>query len=273
MDWQNAREKAQQVITSGTYKLFPDFKNVFKVQNENGMEHIFSVQFKSGNPRGGSSNLTSSFASRNPNILLNKAIAGSAIAAERGFYNSFPDHYRKRITMVDSFPSQYYSEIPVKGKAQAGPAIMKYWDPTFGLSIGGDANWMVLRYADVLLMFAEAENELNGPTTAAYAAVNAVRKRARDENANGISETTELQLLPDLAGLTKDQFREAVLNERRLELAFEGHRRWDLLRTGKFLEVLRASGKDAQPKHTLFPVPFLEIQANPALTQNPGYAN
>ena len=270
-DWQNAKAKSQELITANNYSLIPDFKNVFKVQNENGKEHIFSVQFKSGNSRGGSSSFTSSFASRNPNILLNGAIAGTAIAAERGFYNAFPDHYRKRITMVDSFPSVYYPEITAKGKAQAGPAGMKYWDPSFGLSVGGDANWMVIRYADVLLIFAEAENELSGPTAAAFEKINMVRKRARDTNGNGISEAEELALLPDLTALTKDQFRQAVMDERKMELAFEGHRRWDLVRTGKFIEVLKASGKDAQPKHILFPIPLPEIQSNPTLTQNEGY--
>ncbi|GAB2777950.1 RagB/SusD family nutrient uptake outer membrane protein [Rhabdobacter roseus] len=270
-NWPGARDKAQEVMQSNRYSLFPDFRNVFRIQNENGREHIFSVQFKSGNARGGGSAFTSQFASRNPNILLNGAIAGTAIAAQRSFYNAFPDHYRKHITMVDSFPSPHYPEITARGKAQAGPAPMKYWDPTFGQAQGGDANWIVLRYADVLLLFAEAENELNGPTAAAYEAVNLVRKRARDANANGTDEPAELAALPNLAGLTQAQFREAVWEERRMELAFEGHHRWDLLRTGRFVQVLQSSGKPAEPLHRLFPIPLLETQANPNLTQNPGY--
>jgi tetratricopeptide (TPR) repeat protein len=270
-NWQKAKETAQEVINSGTYRLLADFKHVFDVSRENGAEHIFSVQFKSGNVQGVTSSLSSTFASRNPNILLNGAISGSGVAAERGYYHSVPDHYRKMITMVDSFPSKYYPEITARGKAQAGPAIMKYWDPNFGKSTGGDANWIVLRYAEVLLTFAEAENELNGPTTAAYEAINAIRKRARDANANGVSEPEELSLLPDLSGLSKTDFKAAVLNERRMELAFEGERRWDLVRTGTYIQVLKNSGKDAEEKHLLLPIPFLEIQANPSLTQNPGY--
>jgi hypothetical protein len=57
-----------------------------------------------------------------------------------------------------------------------------------------------------------------------------------------------------------------------MELCFEGHRRWDLVRTNRFVEVLSAAGKAAEAKHNLFPIPLLEIQANPLLTQNPGYA-
>lgn len=270
-DWQNARDAAQAVISSESYSLFENFADVFKLANENGKEHLFSVQFTSGNERGGGSSLTSSFASRNPNILLNGAIAGTAIATERPFYDAVPDHYRKRISMVAEFPSPYYPEITATGTAQAGPAPMKYWDPTFGQQVGGDANWIVLRYADVLLMFAEAENELSGPTDAAYDAVNAVRKRARDENGNGIDEAQELAELPNLEGLSMEAFREAIWEERRMELCFEGHHRWDLLRTGRFVEVMTASGRNAEAKHELFPIPLLELQANPALTPNTGY--
>lgn len=270
-NWQQARETAQAVISSGTYDLFADFADVFKRANENGKEHLFSVQFTSGNERGGGSSLTSSFASRNPNILLNGAIAGTAVATERPFYDAVPDHYRKRISMVAEFPSEYYPQITVSGTAQAGPAPMKYWDATYGLNVGGDANWIVLRYADVLLMFAEAENELSGPTAAAYDAINAVRQRARDENANGIDEAEELAELPNLEGLSKEEFREAVWVERRMELCFEGHHRWDLLRTGRFVEVMNASGRNAEAKHELFPIPLLELQANPALIPNDGY--
>lgn len=271
-DWQNARDKAQEVIQSANYSLFPDFRDVFKIQNKNGMEHIFSVQFKSGNSRGGGSAYTSQFASRNPNILLNGAIAGAAIAAEEPFYNSIPDHYRKRITMVDSFPSSYYPEITATGTAQAGPAGMKYWDPDFGLAQGGDANWMILRYADVLLMFAEAENEISGPTAEVYEVVNQVRKRACDENGDGVDDPEGSTPLPDFSGLTQEEFREAVWEERRMELCFEGHHRWDLLRTDRFLEVMQASGRNPEARHLLFPIPLLEIQANPLLIQNEGYA-
>ncbi len=271
-DWQKARDKAQEVISSAKYSLFANMKDVFNVKNKNGKEHIFSVQFKSGNNRGGGSSFTSQFASRNPNILLNGAISGTSIATEPGFYDATPNHYRKRIMMVDSFPSKYYPEITAKGKAQAGPAPMKYWDATYGSAQGGDANWIILRYADILLIFAEAENELNGPSEPVYEKLNLIRKRARDENADGVNDATEVSELPDLANLTKEALREAIWKEREMELCFEGHHRWDLLRTGKFVEKLKASGRNADSKHVLFPIPLLEIQANPLLTQNEGYS-
>ncbi|MGC1632267.1 MAG: RagB/SusD family nutrient uptake outer membrane protein, partial [Gelidibacter sp.] len=121
-------------------------------------------------------------------------------------------------------------------------------------------NFPVLRYADVLLMKAEALNEL-GQTTDAKNYLNMVRNRA------GLSDIQ--------AGLNQTQFRDAVLKERRMELAFEGQRWFDLIRVnkGQFgLDFLHSIGKNnASQKHLLFPVPQIEIDRNPNLTQNPGY--
>src|SRR5256885_14164760 len=75
-----------------------------------------------------------------------------------------------------------------------------------------DLNWPIYRYAEVLLLFAEAENEANGPTADAYSAINQVRARAK---------------LPLLAGVSQDQFPDAVHQERSWELAFESKRRVD----------------------------------------------
>lgn len=120
-------------------------------------------------------------------------------------------------------------------------------------------NFPVLRYADVLLMKAEALNEL-GRTTEAEAPLNEVRNRAG---------------LDDLTGLSQAAFREAVLHERRMELAFEGQRWFDLTRVnnGQYgLDFLHSIDKtNANPNHLLFPIPQKERDTNPNLTQNPGY--
>jgi hypothetical protein len=273
-DFVNARTKAQEVIQSGTYSLCTYLKDVFDVTKENGPEHIFSIQFKAGFTEGLGSSISRMFASRNVEINPNKngQVSWSAIATEKQFYNSIPDHYRKRLTMVAEFPSPYYPIITAKGIAQVGPCCMKYWDPKYMTNVGGDdANWMVLRYADVLLIFAEAENEISGPTVTAYDIVNKIRKRARDENVNNIDEPSEKAELPDLAGLSKEDFRLAIWKERAMELCFEGHHRWDLVRAKMFVQVLNASGRNVKEANNLFPIPDLEIAANPNLTQNPGY--
>jgi hypothetical protein len=117
----------------------------------------------------------------------------------------------------------------------------------------------VLRYADVLLMEAEALNE-TGKTTEAEAPLNQVRIRAG---------------LPEVHGQSQADLRNTILHERRMELAFEGDRWFDLLRidNGQYgLDFLHSIGKtNATQKNLLMPVPQVEIDANPNLTQNPGY--
>ncbi len=121
-------------------------------------------------------------------------------------------------------------------------------------------NFPIMRYAEVLLMKAEALNEL-GQTSLALAPLNAVRTRA------GLPNVT--------SGLSQAAFREKVLHERRMELAFEGQRWFDLIRVndGQYgLNFLHSIGKtNASTKHLLLPIPQIERDRNPNLTQNPGY--
>ncbi|MGL5261213.1 MAG: RagB/SusD family nutrient uptake outer membrane protein, partial [Bacteroides sp.] len=135
-------------------------------------------------------------------------------------------------------------------------------------------NFPILRYSDVLLMLAEAENYLNGPTGVAYEAINAVRQRAKIKD------------LPQ--GLSKEAFLAALKKERAMELCFEAGRRWDLIRWGDFYNSMQGmkhyvSDGEWNPRHdyaleyynvspayVYFPIPDLEIGANP-LPQNPGW--
>lgn len=123
------------------------------------------------------------------------------------------------------------------------------------------ANFVVLRYADVLLMKAEALNEL-GQTTAAEEPLYEVRKRA------GLTDRSTIE------GLNREEMRECIIKERRIELAFEGDRWFDLIRLkdGYGLKFLHSIGKvNASEKHLLFPIPLKEMEANSNLKQNPGY--
>ena len=132
---------------------------------------------------------------------------------------------------------------------------MKYVTPV-NTQNDSRANWKVVRFADVLLMLAEAMNE-NGKTTEAHDPLNLVRARAG---------------MPTYSGLTQAQLRDSIALERRFELAFEGHRWFDLVRTGKALSTMAATGmKDYM---TVFPVPLSQVKVmnNPTLfPQNPGY--
>lgn len=121
------------------------------------------------------------------------------------------------------------------------------------------ANFVVYRYADVLLMKAEALNEM-GRTDEAAAPLNIVRHRAG---------------LPDVSGLSQDDMRKKIIHERRIELAFEGHRWFDMIRLdhGQYaLKFLHSIGKSrATQNRLLFPIPQTEMDANSLMTQNPGY--
>ncbi|WP_439555322.1 RagB/SusD family nutrient uptake outer membrane protein, partial [Dyadobacter sp.] len=122
-------------------------------------------------------------------------------------------------------------------------------------------NWPVLRYADVLLMRAEALNEVGYAAGGeAFALLNMVRKRA------GLADKTSQQIPSQAA------FRLAIEQERRVELAFENHRWFDLTRTGRAIEVMNAKGLNVQPFRLLLPIPLTQIQINPdRIKQNPGY--
>ena len=118
------------------------------------------------------------------------------------------------------------------------------------------ANWKVTRYADVLLMYAEALNE-NGKSVPAHEMINMVRKRAG---------------VPAYTGLTQSDLREKIYLERRLELSFEGHRWFDLVRTGRAYEKMKS--KNMQPFMNVFAIPLGQLQVindESIFAQNPGY--
>lgn len=159
-------------------------------------------------------------------------------------------------------------------------------------------NFPVLRYADVLLMFAEAENQVNGPTAAAYEAVNQVRRRGY-----GLPIGTPSLVADMPAGLNKATFQQqAIEDERMRELCFEGLRRYDLIRWHKFYEAVKLSSDEmaaapttgpltsgnqqygklagqnvnldtsGKEKYYLFPIPSIEILSNKLITENnPGW--
>jgi starch-binding outer membrane protein, SusD/RagB family len=128
-----------------------------------------------------------------------------------------------------------------------------------------EQDWVLIRYAEVLLNFAEATNELSGPTVEVYQAVNDVRDRS------------SMPALP--AGLTKDEMRDRIWNERRVEFAFEGMRyrdirRWKLAEI--YINTLVEPGTGVErvfdpAKHYVWPFPQSEIDVNPQLVQNPNY--
>jgi len=254
-DWENAQLTAANVIGLTEYSLHADYISNFKEVNKNGKESVFEVQFYKKLVSESSQMVISGL----PSIPGLFSAGTETMLPTEDLINSFePGDHRMDVTFFDHY--WYYT---------FAPHIWKYWDQvayTPAATSQSGADFFVIRYSDILLIYAEALNEANGgPTTEAYTAINQVRARARNGN------TT---VLPDLAGLDQDAFRTAVLNERRHEFVNEGQRWYDLVRTGKLVEyVKRAKGDNSNPTavNYLFPIPQRELDNNKKLTQNQGY--
>ncbi|PKQ45398.1 RagB/SusD family nutrient uptake outer membrane protein [Confluentibacter flavum] len=259
-DFAKAEAKLQEVTTMG-YALLPTFDDLFDYsKDEHHSEYIFDIEYEAGINSG--SNFTNDF--------LPIAIPMA------NYYNvvgGLGERNSPTQSIFDEFDNQggdlrAYTTVGVKGgwidgNGNFNPLLpntsqsytLKY---ITSVAIGGDskANWKVIRYADVLLMYAEALNE-NGKTTESLDYLNLVRSRA---GLNGYS------------GLSKDQTREVIYTERRLELAFEGHRWFDLVRTGRAYNILNSEGM--QQYMTVFPVPLSQVQIindRNIFPQNEGY--
>ncbi|MCE6989777.1 RagB/SusD family nutrient uptake outer membrane protein [Dyadobacter sp. CY323] len=250
-----AQAKLKEVIDQGTYSLLTDYAALWNPANKNNAESVFEIQFKKGTT-GTSSAFLSWFAPRNSgnSVTINGFAYGRNLPTEDLAKAYEANDLRKKSSLAEGYTNS--SNVFVKDKY-----TLKFNDQPFTAN-NYDNNWPYLRYADVLLMYAEATNEVNGgPNQLAYDQINAVRKRAG------------LNPLP--ANLNKNTFALALEHERQVELAFEGHRWFDLVRTGRALEVMNAHFKGSvvlQSFQLLYPIPQSQIDINPDLIrQNPGH--
>ncbi len=248
-DYSNALVKATDVYQNGPYQILTDFASVFDVNNKDNAEVVFSLQYIRQNGQG---MRIQDLALGAYNPYAYQGTTGWGLSnVEQNMYTQYdPADDRIKTTFAP------YVNKPA-GKVDS--FYIGKWRDIQGVSADGHGNDFILyRYADLVLQVAEDENEVNGPTPVAYTAINAIRERAK---------------LPDLTpGLGKDQFRDSVLQERHLELNWEELRWFDLKRTDKLKSTLIADGKTWDDKFYLFPIPQTEIDAsNRLITQNPGY--
>lgn len=252
-DWTNAADYAKKVIDSNQYELWEDFADVFKLSSRNGKEAIFSVGFGDA---GGA--IIFWEAGQFQVRLLPIELGEEGVKNAQGWqiptqylYDSYDaDDRRRSVTFITEAAGN-----PIR------PYIQKYWDRQAEPTGNESSNdFPVIRYADVLLMYAEANNEL-GNSDVAHEYINKVRKRARFDG------TTYLNTVPDYAGLSAEQMRDAILEERKLEFVAEGHRWFDLVRMNKLsVEVPKAKpGVNPSADQVLFPIPQREIDLNPGL--------
>lgn len=243
-NYEQALQQIQEVL--GKRSLYPDYGDNFKIENENNLiESIFEVQY---GLRPENSNIIQFLT---PDAVTGHGFVYGVYKAEDELLSSFADNdQRKEFTFWNSTGDKQFD----------GYFIKKFNDgllPGVQATDAGQINYPVIRYADVLLMFAEALNaQNNGPTPEAYDAVNQVRNRA------GIDDL--------MSGLNQAAFLDSLLEERRREFVGEGHRWFDLKRNGKLNEKLSDKGFVAG-KHEVWAIPQSALDANQNLTQNDGY--
>ncbi len=253
-NWDKAAAAAYDVMELGIYDLYPDYSSNFKDINRNGKESIFAAQFYSAV----TSQQNQIVISGLPLIPGTFSAGVEIMLPTEDLLSSFEEgDHRKEVTFFDHYWFDTFE-----------PHIWKHWDqdtyePDQTAQCG--SNFAIVRYSEILLIYAEATNEISGPTAEAYDAINKVRERARNGNEN---------VLPDLSGLSQDEFRNAVLHERRVEFVNEGKRWYDLVRTNNLIEyVKRAKGDITNPQefNYVFPIPQREVDMNKNLVQNPNY--
>ena len=253
-NWTEAANQAKRTIDLGIYALVPEYAAVFAISNENNSESLFEVQYKKGG-YGLGSPFNNRFAPRLSGQIVSTIGAGTGHNHPTlDMANSYEEgDKRKAASMADGYQNG--------NQFVAVRYVNKYLDPNLFEAGDADNNWPILRYADILLMRAEALNELAYIADGeAFQLLNDIRTRAGLAEKNSIS-------IPD-----QQSFRKAIEQERRIELAFENHRWFDLVRTGRALEVLQEKGKNIQSHQLLFPIPQVQIDINPdQITQNPGY--
>ena len=275
--FQNCVDKLAEVIDNeGTYGygLHEDYADNWKIATELGQEMVFTVEFAQDLDGNVSMRLQ---APRRDTSIPNAAIVLGISAADEAdiptqeLFSIFDDEdERKFVTLRIDFVSLKDGSV----HTSKIPLCVKYWEEGETDTGQSDNNMQVLRYSDALLMYAEALNEID-QTADAYEHINRVRERAFNSPDHNYS------------ALTKEQFRDSVYLERRLELAFEAHRWFDLVRTGRLVQRMQdhavaeaalsgepiklVIGDNIKDYMNKMPIPQDEVSVNPLLTQNTGY--
>jgi hypothetical protein len=239
--YQIAKDETNDIINSGQHTLNPNYKNLWKnqvggsVANDPNGELMFQA---TGIGRTATADTKMGYYNGPTvvNLATQAAATGNSgvIVLPTYFYlfdsldtrrdvtcaaysdTLAPDgttFYKRGVTITGIFDGKYRRSW-INPPLPAGTYLNNY----------SSTKWQIIRYSDVLLMFAESENELNGPTVAAYNAINMVRRRGFNKPINGADPTI------DLSGLSKDDFFKALVRERSLELGGEGVRKFDLIR-------------------------------------------
>lgn len=259
-----AAEKAKEVIDAQQFSLFDGYDALHDPLMKNIGENIFMIQFATQIIP---SNWQVAIIPYNKNISQYSDETGG-IYATAAFVESY-DQGDLRAEEKQFFFTQYTHESNRDQTVDLGGYfIWKHFDEVAQTTTANsDLNWPVIRYANVLLTYAEAANEVGGPSAEVYNAVNAIRERAN---------------LGGLGGLSKEALREAIWKERWFELCFENKTWFDMVRLRKAFNTESKQFEDyvghrfsygpvVTERELLFPIPTSEIRNNKNLSQNTGY--
>jgi len=307
--WQQAAEAAKKVINTG-YSLFPDYRTIFLTKNNDeiiyakkfqdpdkvhfGLNNGFDVinsprSFKGANDAGWGGNVpTQNFVESYEMTDGKPRNTSPLFDPTKPFDNLDPRFYSTVIYNGSTFRGHVMQMYPGGADVTTQPEdsktgynLRKFHDERYTIyTKSSDQDWVYIRYAEVLLNYAEAQNEAAGPDASIYDAINAIRKRSSTN-------------MPDLpAGLSKDELRNRIRNERRVELAFEEHRFFDIRRwriaesllNGPLygLKIEKIGNNFSYTRYPfetrsfpfkmyVFPIPQSEIDKNPAAKQIAGW--
>lgn len=267
-DFINAETLLLEVINSGEYDLEPNFADANSKYGEHGPESVFEVGAMETEGAVGNQYANTQGVRGTPNRGW-----GFNRPSENLRFSFDEEDPRRGLTIIDL--GDILDDIEIFGDGTTPDFVyddqgniierecynQKVWIPGTSTNTQFGHNRRLIRFADVLLMAAEALNE-NGKSSQALVHLNRVRERARGGNP---------AILPDITVTSQNDLRNLIISERRYELALEGHRFWDLVRTGKAPEVLGPLGF-VTGKHELLPIPQNEIDISQGtLTQNPNW--
>jgi hypothetical protein len=297
--WEKAAQAAKEVIDMGVYSLYPDYEGLFKEENENNEEVIFDIQYmKDLRPQPWPSTALSFSEWPTPGVTADIIDSyymtnGLPLSDPASGYND-QDPFKERdprlmaTFVLPGTPYGAITFIPANDTQPTGARPRKYADIENANKDNTGINWILMRYADVLLMRAEALIESGNTGQEVYDLINQVRQRP----------SVDMPTIEEVegSGLNQEQLRDIVRHERRVEFAMEGTRysdmrRWELesavhdvygYNTEKladpndpskwvFERVKLATRKFDPQKGWLWPIPLEEIQNNSNLTQNTGY--
>jgi hypothetical protein len=268
-----AKDKLAEVVENEStygYGLHADYAANWNTDTETGIEAVFYIEYrKPPLTNNGEMGLAGpKYSIPGGNIGVNGS--NEADIPTQELWDSFDEKDNRRGV---NLRYEFYSLIEQANVLSSIPLFGKYWIDNLSASDQCDINMHIIRYADALLMYAEALNEV-GESAKAHEVLNRVRERAFGDASGNFS------------GLSKDAFRAKILDERRLEFPIEGHRWFDLVRTGTFIQRMKEHSayeagvaesnktdiaKNIKDHMILMPIPQRELDLNPELVQNPGW--